>query len=63
MPDNTITTYFRGGFRIPRRRGSQHTNLPDFPQKMHEIEKFLVRVGGGGRVGGTPLDPLLYLNY
>ena len=22
----------RGGHRIPRRRGRQHTNLPDFPQ-------------------------------
>ena len=34
----------------PSRRGRQHTNLPDFPQKMHEIKKILVRRG----VQGTP---------
>ena len=46
---------FRGGFRIrrrrgrqPSRRGRQHTNLPDFPEKLHEIKKILV-------CGGRPL--------
>ena len=42
----------RGGSRIPGKRGRQHTNLPDFPQKLHEIKKTLVR-GGGGLGGGA----------
>ena len=49
----------RGGSRIfrrkgcqPSRRGRQHTNLPDFPKKLHEIKKILVRRGAP-----PPLDP------
>ena len=61
VPDKkpTISTHFRGGFRIPRRRGRhpfrrgrQNTNMPDFPQKLHEIKKILVH--GGGRRGRPP---------
>ena len=44
---------YQGGSRISCRRGRQHTNLPDFPTKMHEIKKILVRWGGSG--GGAPL--------
>ena len=42
----------RGGSRIPRRRGCQPTNSPDFPKKLHEIKKILVH---GGGVRRTPL--------
>ena len=35
----------QGGSRIVRRRGRQHTNLADFPKKLHEIKKILVRRG------------------
>ena len=32
--------------RRPSRRGRQHTNLPGFFKKLHEIKKILVRRGG-----------------
>ena len=61
--DNSVLEYYkitRGGSRIPRRRGRhpsrrgrQHTNMPDFSQKLHEIKKILVR-GGGARRGCPP---------
>ena len=45
----------RGGSRIPRGRGTiplggdaNIQNLPDFPQKKHEIKKILVRRGAQG---------------
>ena len=46
-------THARGGSSILRRRGRQRTNLPDFPKKLHEIKKILVR--GGARAGDAPL--------
>ena len=39
--------------RRPSRRGSQHTNLPGFAKKLHQIKKILVRTGA------PPLDPPL----
>ena len=30
----------RGGSRISRRRGHQHTNLPDFPKNCMKLRKF-----------------------
>ena len=41
----------------PSRSGHQHTNLPGFPKKLHEIRKILVR--RGVRAGVPPLDPPL----
>ena len=45
----TYTLFTRGRSRIPRRRGRQlssrghqHTNLANFPKKLHEIKKILV---------------------
>ena len=35
--------------------GRQHINLPDFPQKLHEIKKILVRRWGAARRGRHPL--------
>ena len=40
--------------RQPCRRGRQHTDFPDFPKKLHEIKKILVRRGGGAP-GALPL--------
>ena len=60
---NSVLEYYkitRGGSRIPRRRGRhpsrrgrQHTNMPDFSQKLHEIKKILVR--RGVHAEGAPL--------
>ena len=56
-------TQDRGRSRINHRRGAnplgegqQHTILPNFPKKLHEIENFL---GRRGCTGGTPWDPPL----
>ena len=44
--------------RQPSRRGLQHTKLPDFPKKLHEIKKILIRGGGGGGGGDPPLQQM-----
>ena len=51
------TDQFRGGSRIPRRRGRQPSrgeaptyDFAKFCEKLHEIEKFLGRRGGARRV-------------
>ena len=36
---------FLVGGRQPSRRGRQHTNLPHFPKKLHEIRKIVARLG------------------
>ena len=41
--------------------GRQHTILPNFPKKLHESEKTLVHVGGGGTFLLCPLNLLLFL--
>ena len=50
------TSSIRDGSQIPRRMrylpsgGHQHTNLPDYPKKLHKIKNILV-----GGVGASPL--------
>ena len=60
-PTTGVDTGFSvGGAPTLRGRGRLHTNLPDFPQKLREIKKILVRRGGMRR-GRPPSDPPL--NY
>ena len=57
---------FRGGYRIPRRRGRQplgghqHTNLSDFPKNCTKLRKFWSI--GERAPGAPPLDPPLNLS-
>ena len=57
--------HFRGGSRIPRRRGAnppggrQHMILPNFAKNYMKLRKFWAV--GGACAGGTPLNlPLSY---
>ena len=54
IADKTATD--RSGSRIPRRRGCQHTNLPDFPKNCMKLRKFW---SVGEAPGTPPLDPPL----
>ena len=59
-----ISAYYRGGSRIPRRRGRQssggrqHTILPNFPKNCMKLKEF-GPPGGGARPLRPPLDPSL----
>ena len=57
-----VRILLQGRIQDSPRRGRQHTNLPGFPKKLHEIKKMLVH--SGVRAGGAPplLDPALYWN-
>ena len=48
-----------GGGANPHTRGHQHTNLPDFPKKLYEIKKILVRRGRGRRPLGSATAKLI----
>ena len=50
----------RGGGANSRGGERQHMILQNFPQKMHEIEKFGPRGGGGARPKFYYADPPLF---
>ena len=61
LKSTSTVEVFRGGSRIPRRRGRQPSRrgapaykFARFSEKLHEIKKILVR-RGGGRAGGARL--------
>ena len=48
----------QGRIQDSRRRGRQHTILPNFPKNYTKLRQFWC-VGGEAGAGGTPLDPPL----
>ena len=55
-----VSSEFRGGSRIPCKRGRRPSrgtptyNFVKFSEKLHEIEKILSRGGGGGGMAPIP---------
>ena len=71
LPISCISRKYRGGSRIPCRRGRQpsrrrrqSTILLKFSKKLHEIEKILGCRGVGAHLGHPPLNlPLKYIVF